>query len=141
MKVKVLVMLSIFLTLTSLIVCVSVSAYNAWASGSRNAGSGTISMSGGANSYGLVSGSVRASVTIGNQSDSDSAAIYPGMVASVSASLSGQDDVSGNANGYVHGKDVHNWSHTRTHDVWYSAATHTFTERTRHVVNPPEDED
>ena len=141
MKVKVLVLLSVFLTLTSLIVCVSVSAYNAWASGSRDAAKGTISMSGGANSYGLVSGSVRASVTIGNQSDRDSAAIFPGMVASASASLGGKDNVSGNANGYVHGRDVHDWRHTRTHDVWYNGATRTFTERTSHVIIPPEDED
>ena len=140
MKVKVLVMLSIFLTLTSLIVCVSVSAYNAWASGSRNAANETVSLTGGANSTGLVSGSVRASVSIGNQSDSDSAAIYPGIVASVSVSLSGQDDNSGNANGYVNGRDVHNWRHTRTHDVWYNGGTKTFTERTTHVVEPPEGE-
>ena len=141
MKVKVLVMLSVFLTLTSLIVCVSVSAYNAWASGSRNADAGTISLTGGANSTGLVSGTVKASVSIGNKSDRDSDTIHPGTVASVSVSMGGPDTSNGSANGYVSGRDVHNWHHRRTHDVRYSAVNRSFTETTTHVITPPEGED
>lgn len=141
MKVRVLVMLSIFMMLSTLIVCVSVRAYNAWASGSRNADAGTISLTGGANSTGLVSGSVKASVSIGNKSDSDSDTIHPGMVASVSVSMGGADNSNGSASGYVSGRDVHNWHHRRTHDVRYSAANRSFTEKTSHVITPPEGED
>ena len=136
MKLKVLVMLSIFL-FTSLIVCVSVRAYNAWASGSRNADNETISLTGGANSNGLVSGTVKASVRIGNQSDSDSDTIHPGMVASVSVSMGGPDTSSGSASGYVSGRDVYNWHHKRTHDVRYSAVGQSFSETTSHVITPP----
>ena len=141
MKVKVLVTLSIFLMLTSLIVCISVSAYNAWASGSRDATAGTISLTGGANSTGLVSGTVKASVSIGNKSDSDSDTIHPGMVASVSVSMGGPDNSNGSASGYVSGRDVHNWHHKRTHDVRYNAARKSFSEKTSHVITPPEGED
>ena len=136
MKLKVLVMLSIFV-FTSLIVCVSVRAYNAWASGSRNATAGTISLTGGANSQGLVSGTVKASAKVGSSLDSDHATIYPGMTAYASASKSGLDTKSGSASGYVSGRDVHNWHHRRTHDVTYNKITKTFSGNTTHTITPP----
>ena len=136
MKLKVLVMLSSFL-FTSLIVCVSVRAYNAWASGSRNTDNGTISLTGGANSQGLVSGTIKASATVGSADDRGEATIFPGVVASISKSMTGPDSKSGSASGYVSGRDVHNWHHRRTHDVTYNKISKTFSGNTTHTITPP----
>ena len=137
MKFKVLVILSGFLVLTTLAVCVSVHAYNAWASGSRNAEAGTISMSAGANGHGLISGKTRATVKADNRVERQQKDIAPGKKDNVSKSLGGADNLSGDASGYVHGWDVHGWEHKRTHDVRYSPISKTFSDKTTHTIKPP----
>ena len=113
MKLKVLVMLIGFALLATLTVCVTVHAYNAWASGSRNANAGTITMSGGANGNGLISGKTRATVKVDGEVHRDEKEIAPGKKDSVSKSEQGRDNRSGSGSGYVSGKDVHGWSHKR----------------------------
>ena len=107
MKLKVLVMLIGFALLATLTVCVTVHAYNAWASGSRNANAGTITMSGGANGNGLISGKTRATVKVDGEVHRDEKEIAPGKKDSVSKSEQGRDNRSGSGSGYVSGKDVH----------------------------------
>lgn len=137
MKLKVLVMLIGFSVLATLTVCVTVHAYNAWASGSRDADAGTISVGAGANGHGLISGNTKATVKADGRVTSRKDKIAPGHKASVSATDSGSDNKSGSASGYVHGWDVHGWEHKRTHDVQYSPISKTFTDKTTHVVTPP----
>lgn len=130
-------MLSGFLVLTTLAVCVSVHAYNAWASGSRNKAAGTISMAAGANGHGLISGDTEATVKADRQTLKLRGKIAPGNNGKVSRKKAGSDNLSGSATGYVHGFDAHGWEHKRTHDVRYSPISKTFTDKTTHVVTPP----
>lgn len=139
MKFKVLVILSGFLVLTTLAVCVSVHAYNAWASISRNKQAGTISVAAGANGHTLISGNTEASVTANGHTWQKKGKIAPGNKAKVSENRSGPDDRSGSAHGYVSGYDPHNWHHKRTHDVEYSGFSKKITkDETFHVITPPE---
>lgn len=143
MKVKVLVMLSGLFMLMTLIVCVGVySHYNSYANGSYRAGDddddpGTISVYSGANSSGLVTGHVSASASVGNKDDSEAANFWPGMKASVTASMSGLANNSGDASGYVSGVDVFGWTHRRTVDIEWVERDTEFTSKTTHTITPP----
>ena len=138
MKLKTLVMLSGFSVLATIIVCVSIySHYNAWVSGSHDRNNETISFTAGANSTGLVTGSVSASASVGSAVDKDDVFFWRGIKASVTASMAGPDSKRGNASGYVSGRDVHNWHHRRTHDVTYNKITKTFSGNTTHTITPP----
>ena len=145
MKLKVLVMLIGFALLATLTVCVTVYAYNAWTSGSRNAAAGTISMSAGANGHGLVdNGSVKAQVTLTElgknapRTWTETDQIVQGKKSSVQVpTKTGRDNKSGTALGYVKGDDVHDWEHIRKVTLNYSPNTGKFTKKIAHTITPP----
>ena len=99
-------------------------------------------MSAGANGHGLISGSTKATVTYtddeGFWSETDTKQIAPGNKGSVTESGTGRDNKDGDATGYVHGWDVHDWEHTRKHDVDYSGFQKKVTKnKISHTIEPP----
>ena len=81
MKTKSLVMLSSFLVLSMLIVCVSVHAYNAYTTASESSCRATASVNG----YGLVNGSYSVSARVDNAAEQDGGAFVNGNNLSDSA--------------------------------------------------------
>lgn len=102
MRLKTLVMLSSFLVLGSFIVCVSVYAYNAYAT--KNVNLGSVALSGNSNNSNLDDGYMTAYARVGTDSHLKNE-FYDGEDISLSVLKSGSVSLSGYASGYVYGYD------------------------------------
>ena len=103
MRLKALVMFSSFLVLTTLIVCVSVYAYNAYCTADIDACSASAS----ANNYGLVDGGYDVYAEVGDNENNDGGAFADGELISTSVSASEADCEEGDgfAVATIHGTD------------------------------------